>query len=161
MASRTACLKSTGNEWSTCREGGTLVLPGDTAKLWETMPGGSEVKASASNAGDPHRSLGREDPLEKEMAIHSSILAWRIPWKEKPSRLQSMGSQRVWHDWATSSSPSPRLTSEAHHSKLPCVNYLDVGPSCDDVTPLMIGVDLVRGVLVVQLCLDSLRSYEL
>ena len=106
-------------------------------------------------------SLGRKDPLEKEMAIHSSILAWRIPWKEKPSRLQSMGSQRVWHDWATSSSPSPRLTSEAHHSKLPCVNYLDVGPSCDDVTPLMIGVDLVRGVLVVQLCLDSLGSYEL
>ena len=47
-------------------------------------------------------SLGREDPLEKEMAIHSSILAWRIPWMEKPSRLQSTGSQRVGHDWATS-----------------------------------------------------------
>ena len=44
------------------------------------------------------RSLGREDPLEKEMAIHSSILAWRIPWTEKPSRLQSTGSQRVGHD---------------------------------------------------------------
>ena len=44
------------------------------------------------------RSLGWEDPLEKEMAIHSSILAWRIPWTEKPSRLQSMGSQRVGHD---------------------------------------------------------------
>ena len=42
--------------------------------------------------------LGQEDPLEKEMAIHSSILAWRIPWMEKPSRLQSMGSQRVGHD---------------------------------------------------------------
>ena len=53
------------------------------------------------------RSLGREDPLEKEMAIHSSILAWRIPWTEKPSRLQSTGSQRVGHDWATSPSPSP------------------------------------------------------
>ena len=48
------------------------------------------------------QSLGREDPLEKEMAIHSSILAWRIPWTEKPSRLQSTGSQRVRHDWATS-----------------------------------------------------------
>ena len=48
------------------------------------------------------RSLGQEDPLEKEMAIHSSILAWRIPWMEKPSRLQSTGSQRVGHDWATS-----------------------------------------------------------
>ena len=44
------------------------------------------------------RSLGQKDPLEKEMAIHSSILAWRIPWTEKPSRLQSVGLQRVGHD---------------------------------------------------------------
>ena len=48
------------------------------------------------------QSLGREDPLEKEMATHSSILAWKIPWMEDPVRLQSMGSQRVGHDWATS-----------------------------------------------------------
>ena len=47
-------------------------------------------------------SLGWEDPLEKEMAIHSSTLAWRIPWMEEPGRLQSMGSQRVRHNWATS-----------------------------------------------------------
>ena len=44
------------------------------------------------------QSLGREDPLEQEMATHSSILAWRIPWKEEPGRLQSTGSQRVGHD---------------------------------------------------------------
>ena len=44
------------------------------------------------------RSLGQEDPLEKEMATHSSILAWRIPWTEEPGRLQSLGSQRVGHD---------------------------------------------------------------
>ena len=44
------------------------------------------------------RTLGREDPLEKEMATHSSILAWRIPWKEEPGGLQSMGSQRVEHN---------------------------------------------------------------
>ena len=44
------------------------------------------------------RPLGREDPLEKEMAIHSGTFAWKIPWKEKPSRLQSIGSQRVGHD---------------------------------------------------------------
>ena len=44
------------------------------------------------------RSLGQEDPLEKEMATHSSILAWKIPWTEKPGRLQSMGLQRVRHD---------------------------------------------------------------
>ena len=42
--------------------------------------------------------LGQKDPLEKGMATHSSILAWRIPWTEKPGRLQSMGSQRVGHD---------------------------------------------------------------
>ena len=48
------------------------------------------------------RSLGQEDPLEKNMATHSSILAWEIPWTEKPDRLQSMGLQRVGHDWATS-----------------------------------------------------------
>ena len=42
--------------------------------------------------------LGREDPLEEEMAIHSSILAWRIPWTDKPGGLQSMGSQRVGRD---------------------------------------------------------------
>ena len=44
------------------------------------------------------RSLGWEDPLEKEMATHSSTLAWKIPWTEKPGRLHSMGSQRVGHD---------------------------------------------------------------
>jgi len=46
-------------------------------------------------------SLGWDDPLEKGMAIHSSILAWRIPWTEEPGGLQSMGSQRVGHDWET------------------------------------------------------------
>ena len=44
------------------------------------------------------QSLGQEDPLEKEMATHSSIFAWRIPWTEEPGGLQSMGSQRVRHD---------------------------------------------------------------
>ena len=44
------------------------------------------------------QSLDQEDPLEKEMATHSSVLAWKIPWTEKPGRLQSMGSQRVGHD---------------------------------------------------------------
>ena len=44
------------------------------------------------------QSLSWEDPLEKKMATHSSIFAWRIPWTEKPGRLQSMGSQRVRHD---------------------------------------------------------------
>jgi len=47
------------------------------------------------------QSLGQEDPLKKEMATHSSILAWRTPWTEEPGGVQSMGSQRVGHDRAT------------------------------------------------------------
>ena len=54
-------------------------------------------------------SLGREDPLEKEMATHSSTLAWKIPRTEEPSRLQSMVSQRVKHNWVTSLSLSFHL----------------------------------------------------
>ena len=54
------------------------------------------------------RSVGREDPLEKEMATHSSILAWRIPWTEEPGGLQSMESQRVRHNWATNTFTSIR-----------------------------------------------------
>ena len=46
-------------------------------------------------------SLGWEDPLEKEMATHSSVIAWEIPWIEEPGGLQSMGLQRVKHDWVT------------------------------------------------------------
>ena len=52
------------------------------------------------------RSQGWEDPLEKEMATHSRTIAWKIPWTEEPCRLQSMGLQRVGHDWATSLSLS-------------------------------------------------------
>ena len=56
------------------------------------------VKASAYNAGDPGSIPGWERSLEKEIATHSSILAWKIPWTQEPDRLQSMGSQRVGHD---------------------------------------------------------------
>ena len=55
------------------------------------------------------RSLGQEDPLEKETATHSSILAWRIPWIEEHGRLQSMGLQRVGHDRATNSTTTNDL----------------------------------------------------
>ena len=54
------------------------------------------------------RSLGQEDPLEKEMATYSSILAWTIPWTEEPGELQSTGSQRVGHDWVSSLSLHPQ-----------------------------------------------------
>ena len=58
-----------------------------------TSPGDSEGKLSAYNAGDQSSIPGQEDPLEKEMATHSSILAWEIPWTEEPGGLQSMESQ--------------------------------------------------------------------
>ena len=61
-------------------------------------PGGPDGKATVYNAGDRVQALGWEDPLDKEMAIHSSTIAWKIPWTEEPGRLQSMGSQRVGHD---------------------------------------------------------------
>ena len=59
------------------------------------FPGGSNSKESACNVETWVQSLGWEDPLEEEMAIHSSILAWRIPWTEEPGGLQTRGSQRV------------------------------------------------------------------
>ena len=67
------------------------------------FPGGSMVKNPPANAGamGEVQSLGWGDPLGEEMATHSSILAWQIPWTEEPGRLQSMGSQRVRQDLAT------------------------------------------------------------
>ena len=62
------------------------------------FPGGSNVKHLPAMRETWVRSLGWEDPEEKEMATHSSILAWKLPWMEKPGRLQSMGSQSVEHD---------------------------------------------------------------
>ena len=60
------------------------------------------IKASACNVGDMSSVPGLGRSPEKEMATHSNTLAWKIPWTEKPDKLQSMGSQRVRHDWATS-----------------------------------------------------------
>ena len=64
--------------------------------MW--FPGGSDGKGSACNAGDPGSIPGSGKSPEKEMATHSSTLAWKIPWMEEPGMLQSMGSQRVGHD---------------------------------------------------------------
>ena len=62
------------------------------------FPGGSNVKNLPVMREAWVPSLGQEDPLKKEMATHSSILAWKIPWTEEPGGLQSMGLQRVGHD---------------------------------------------------------------
>ena len=63
------------------------------------------------------RSLGWEDPLEKEMATHSSILAWRIVWTEEPGGLQSMGSQRVGHNQVTSTNTMDHGNSEIENAR--------------------------------------------
>ena len=63
--------------------------------------GGSGDKESACSAGDPGSIPGSGGSLEKGMATHSSILAWKIPWTKEPGRLQSIESQRVRHDWVT------------------------------------------------------------
>ena len=62
------------------------------------FPGGSVLKKLSAKKEAVARSLGREDTLEKEIVTHSSILAWRIPWAEKPGRLQFVGSQRIRHN---------------------------------------------------------------
>ena len=69
------------------------LLMAQTVKHLPTMPTMWDTRV---------QSLGREDLLEKEMATHSNILAWKIPWMVELGRPQSMGSQRVGHDWATS-----------------------------------------------------------
>ena len=75
------------------------------------------------------RSLGRDDPLEKEMVTLSSILAWRILWTEKPVRLQSRGSQRVEHDWVTS------LQSVSTNSRFIVQPYNISSPPATSCTP--------------------------
>ena len=65
------------------------------------FPSGSAVKNPPAMQETWVQSLGREDPLEKEMAAHSSILAWEIQCTEEPGELQSTGLQRVGHDWVT------------------------------------------------------------
>ena len=69
-----------------------------TAGTSESFPSSSDSKVSTYNAETHVGSLGREDPVEKETATHSSIHAWKIPWTEEPGGLQSMGLQRVGHD---------------------------------------------------------------
>ena len=69
--------------------------------IYMGFPGGSDSRKSAYNAGDLGLIPGEGRSLQKEMATHSSILAWRIPWTEEPGRLQSMELQRVGHKLIT------------------------------------------------------------
>ena len=72
------------------------------AKKFLSFPGGSDGKASAYNARDPGSNPGWGRSPGERNGNHSGILVWRIPWTEEPAGLQSMGSQRVGHDWPTS-----------------------------------------------------------
>ena len=92
---------------SACNAGDPCSIPGSGRSPGEGIGypliflaflGGSEGKESVCNAGDLGLIPGWEDALEKEMATHSSVLAWRIPRTEEPSGLWSMGSQKVKHD---------------------------------------------------------------
>ena len=93
-----------GSSWpkdSTCYLLGVLYLQAGSLPLRASLVA-QMVKHLPTIRETWVQSLGREVPLEKKMAIHSSILACKIPWTEEPGRLQSVGSQRVGHDWATS-----------------------------------------------------------
>ena len=85
------------NVWGRKREGNRCFICDKLRCIWASLVA-QRLKRLPPMQETWVRSLGREDPLEKEMATRSSILAWRIPWVEEPGRLQSMGLQRVRHD---------------------------------------------------------------
>ena len=82
-----------GNDYPT-----SVFWPGEFHGLTKTSLVAQMVKRLSIMWETRVRSLGWEDPLEKEMAIHYNTIAWKIPWTEEPGRLQSMGSQRIRHD---------------------------------------------------------------
>ena len=90
MGSDTCMGIYTASKWASLDLNPSLALTG--------FPDGSVVKNLPAVQETQVRSLGWEDPLEKEIAIHSRTIAWKIPWTEEPGRLQPMGSQRVGHD---------------------------------------------------------------
>ena len=82
------------------------------------FPGGSAVGTPPANAGDVSSVPGREDPLEKGMATHSSVLAWRIPWTEEPGGLKSTESQRAAYNFPTKNNSLPhRLRLQLRFSR--------------------------------------------
>ena len=87
-----------------------------------TSPVAQTVKHLPTKKETQVRSLSEEDPLEEGVATHSNILAWRIPWTEQTGRLQSMGSQRVGHDYRGSSSSRSRMVSKGNKAFTPTVS---------------------------------------
>ena len=97
-------------------------LPVKETQVWSLVQVAQMVKRLPAVRESLVRSLSREDPLEKEMATHSSTLPWKIPWTEEPGRLQPVGSQRVGHDWATS--VSFFLSRKIPHASKQLSNYV-------------------------------------
>ena len=100
---RLCSLERHGHLCITSRKGTSLV-----AQMVKRLPTMQETRV---------RSLSQEEPLEKDMATHSRTLAWRIPWTDEPGGLQSMGLQRVGHDWATSQRYLPKGRISCTHSQ--------------------------------------------
>ena len=95
-------------------------------RLVNGLPGSSVVKNLPIMQETWVRSLGQEDPLEKEMATHSSILPWEIPWTGEPGGLQSTGSQRIGHNLVTKQQPQQHSlvnTCQVWHQVLPCILF--------------------------------------
>ena len=102
-----------------------IMLLNAVYSIWTTSLVAQSLKRLPAMSETQVQSLGREDPLEKEIATHSSILAWKISWTEQPCRLQSIGSQRVVHDWATS------LTRYLNKNQGDCTPYYEKQSSSD------------------------------
>ena len=95
------------------------------------------------------QSLGQEDPLEEEMATHSSVLAWRIPWTEEPGGPQSRGLQRVGHDWMTKHKPTDlhglkvkRQIGKAKNQSFISISLVFSSPTCTPSLDSSIPVEL-------------------
>ena len=119
------------------------------------FPDGSMVRIQLPMQETWVQSLGQEDPLEKGMATHSSLLAWRIPRTEDPGGLQSMGSQRVRYDWATNTHNSIKGLKTWL-----CVSFsVEPGP-CPKAAPLLSlhSIFSLPGLATVQICPLELRE---
>ena len=115
-------------------------------RLSRSFPGGSVVKNLPVAQETQVRSLGQEDPLEKEMVTHSSILAWRIPWTEELGRLLSVGSKKVGYDWAPEyACKLSKIKGLGNNGGIPargawCTRLIEPMSLCDCVTGTFLGL---------------------
>ena len=108
--------------WGSKESGMTWWLNNNNLHLvtWMGFPGGTVVKNPFANAGDRGSTPGSGYPLEEEIATHSSLLAWKIPWTEEPGGLHSMRSQRVGHDWSDFAAAAASYTGGSDAKESAC-----------------------------------------